>query len=349
MRIGWRVKKILEINIWTRIATQFATMTVHLLFSIMLFFLAFVSLSSPGSVAAAVVGAEPAAPPASLFSAIESNPNAHHRRHAQVSTPTVGTIQELRWINANTNERNVVIDGSFIVPMQDDGEFVDYVDGTTLPPNHAELSMEAIIAPNSGPVGSILFTYNGVSYMENNPPFCLCTNKGADVLPCVGLREHGGHVTAQAYSGKSATGVAGPVLSTHVYYLVLEPPGGSFHIYNADTDVQIAQSNGILPYEPLTINVTQTPHIAAVIDAWSGRFRWNVACVKFDYKNGAKIVVESTPPLIFPGNKGKNLLATFAPQPNTPGQPHSLTATLFSKKNMQGQNTTWTLLFNAVA
>jgi hypothetical protein len=238
----------------------------------------------------------------------------------------VGYIKELLWINADSNKR-ISIDGSPTVPIQTDEQFADTIDGYTLP--NAELSIEAIV--EGGPVGSVQFTFNGVKFTENTAPYAMCTNKGPDFLPCKGLRSEGGTVTVKVFAGKGATGASSATVLTYIRYVYRVPPYGSLRLYNADTDTDL----GILD-DSTVINVSQTPRVAMVVDAWSRRGQWVASSASFVYDNGAPVVDASGVLLAFPGHNGNDVTG-FAP---TVGS-HTLAATLYSKANLQGQNTTW--------
>jgi hypothetical protein len=65
---------------------------------------------------------------------------------------------------------------SFIVPINTDLEFAEKaLDGFEINPN-VQLAMEAIV--QGSPVGSIKFTFNNETFIENNAPYALFTNKG---------------------------------------------------------------------------------------------------------------------------------------------------------------------------
>jgi hypothetical protein len=243
----------------------------------------------------------------------------------------LASIAELRWINADTNRR-IRIDGSAVVPIQTLEEFADTIDGYELP--NAELSMEAMVdtAGGTAAVGSILFTFNGVTYIDNQAPFLVCGNRGTDYFSCPGLRQNGGQVTAQVFSGPNATGTASPqILLTYIRYVYKAEPLGSFRLVNADSDSEIDFLD-----EATIINITQTPNVAVHIDAWSARFRWGAESARIDYDNGKRIVVENNRPLVFPGNNGPDYFG-FSPSVGR----HTISATLHSKKHLTGQNTTW--------
>jgi hypothetical protein len=238
----------------------------------------------------------------------------------------VGTIKELLWINADSNQR-ISIDGSPTVPIQTEEEFADTIDGYTLP--NAELSIEAIV--QGGPVGSVQFTFNGVTVTENSAPYAMCTNKGPDFVPCKGLRSDGGKVTVQVFAAKNAKGASSATVLTYIRYVYPVPPYGSLRLYNADTDTDL----GFLD-DATIVNVSQTPQVAVVVDAYSRRGQWVASSASFVYDNGAPVVDATGVLLAFPGHTG-NDLAGFAPSVGS----HTLAATLYSKPNLQGQNTTW--------
>jgi hypothetical protein len=112
---------------------------------------------------------------------------SQHRPQAQASAATVASIKELRWVNADSNQRNFVVDRSFIVPINTLPEFaaealVDEVSPTV------QLAMEAIVP--GGPFGSVKFTFHNETYIDDTPPYALCKNKGADFLPCQCLNQN---------------------------------------------------------------------------------------------------------------------------------------------------------------
>lgn len=139
---------------------------------------------------------------------------SQQRRQEQQAAPTtvLGTVRELRRLNADSNQRNFVVDCSFVAPVNDNEEFADLLDGYEVNPNIG-LSME-VITEGPGIIGSVKITFNGIAIVENNAPFALCANSGADFLPCTGLNSgrDDQRITAQVYSGKGATGTTGPVL-----------------------------------------------------------------------------------------------------------------------------------------
>jgi hypothetical protein len=279
-----------------------------------------------------------------------SNNNNNNIPHPQQQQPLLlASITELRWINADTNRR-IRIDGSSVVPLQTLEEFADTIDGDALPKN-AELSMEAVVDTTTGggggaaagTVGSILFTFNGVTYIDNQAPFLVCGNRGTDYWPCPGLRQDGGRVTAQVFSGPNATGTASPqILLTYIrYYVNKAAPLGSFRLVNADSDDEL----DFLDNDNATIvNITQTPNVAVFIDAWSARSRWGAESARITYNNNNDngqqqrivVVVENQQPLVFPGNHGPDYFG-FTPSVGR----HSISATLHSQKHLMGRNTTW--------
>jgi hypothetical protein len=276
-----------------------------------------------------------------------NNNNNNNIPHPQ-QPPLLASITELRWINADTNRR-IRIDGSSVVPVQTLEEFADTIDGDALPKN-AELSMEAVVdttagggAAAAGTVGSILFTFNGVTYIDNQAPFLVCGNHGTDYWPCPGLRQGGGRVTAQVFSGPNATGTASPqILLTYIrYYVNKAAPLGGFRLVNADSDDEL----DFLDNDDASIvNITQTPNVAVYIDAWSARSRWGAESARITYQNNNDngqqqrivVVVETQPPLVFPGNHGPDYFG-FTPSVGR----HSILATLHSQKHLMGRNTTW--------
>jgi hypothetical protein len=273
-------------------------------------------------------------------STLRASTTAASSQNRQVqSAAVVGTIKELRWVNADSNQRDFVVDKSFVVPINTEPEFAaDALDGFEVSPT-IQLAMEAIV--QGGPVGSIKFAFNNETYIENNAPYALCTNKGADFLPCKGLQQNLNvvfdpavgrlhRVSAQVFASANAKGVAGPILTTYIGYTTKAEPVGSFKLYNADTDKEIDFLEGSV------VNISSTPRIAVLVDAWGARFRWFPQSARIVYDNGARIVVENSVPLVFPGNSGADFLP-FTPTVGT----HTLSATLHSKKNLLGQNTTW--------
>jgi hypothetical protein len=238
----------------------------------------------------------------------------------------VGYVKELLWINADSNQR-ISIDGSPTVPIQTNEEFADTIDGYTLP--NAELSIEAIV--EGGPVGSVQFTFNGVTITENFAPYAMCTNKGPDFLPCKGLRSEGGTVKVKVFAGKGATGASSATVLTYIRYVYRVEPYGSLRLYNADTDTDL----GFLD-DSTIVNVTETPQVAVVVDAWSRRGQWIASSASFVYDNEAPVVDGTGVLLAYPSHNG-NDVAGFTP---TVGS-HTFVANLHSKPNLQGQSTTW--------
>lgn len=246
------------------------------------------------------------------------------------TTSAVGRIKELLWINADTDQRiSVGTPTVFIEPII---EYADVTDGYELP--NGEMSIEAVV--EGGPVGSVRFTFNDQVYIENTAPYALCANKGTDFFPCAGLRANGGKVTAQVFAGKDATGASSELLLTYIRYNYKTVPGGYFIVYNADTDKEMFVVTGS-QFVP-TINVTQTPNIAVFIDAPGARYRWSAESARIDYDNGARVEIENNRPLVFPGNSGSDFFG-FTPKLGN----SNLEATLYSKKYLQGQNTTWSM------
>jgi hypothetical protein len=269
-----------------------------------------------------------------------------HYRQAAATSQTVGTIKELRWVNADSNRRNFVVDTSYIVPINTLPEFAaEALDGYEVNPN-IQLAMEAIIATGSGrPVGSVKFTYDNVTLIDNTPPYALCGNTGIDFMPCRGLNQNTDKVynpnvgplhiiTAQVFASPNAKGAASPILTTYIGYTFRAEPFGNFVLYNADSDTELDYLNddGTIP----VVNVTKTPRVAILLDAWGARFRWWPESARVVYDQGAKIVVLNERPLVFPGRTGTN----FWPLAPKRG-PHTISATLYRKKNRQSQNTTW--------
>jgi hypothetical protein len=269
----------------------------------------------------------------SLRAASSLSSSLPNHRQAQAAA-VVGTIKELRWVNADSNQRDFVVDKSFVVPINTVPEFAaEALDGFEVNPN-IQLAMEAIIVPGSGPVGSVKFTFNAETHIENTAPYALCTNQGVDFLPCKGLQMNPTvgplhTITAQVFASPNAKGASGPILTTYIGYTTKAEPFGNFVLYNADTDKEI----DFLP--DLVVNVTATPRVAVLVDAWGARFRWWPNSARMVYDT-TQVVIENNPPLVFPGNNGADFLP-FAP---TVGQ-HTLSATLHSKKNLTGQTTTW--------
>jgi hypothetical protein len=270
----------------------------------------------------------------------QQQPQQLRRRETQAKA-AVGKIKELRWINADTNKR-VVVEGSNIVPVIAASEFAKFnFDGYELP-NCKDFSMQALVNSTDGPVGSVKFTFRGraetantMTYIQNTPPYALCSRKGADYLPCNGLRKDGGTITATVYAGKNATGAASATWSTYIDYLYRGEPYGIFITYNADTEAQLGLGgNGDLFVQ--TVNRTETPRIAIKVDSYSDQYRWGGA--------SAKIALERHTPLVFPGDNGIDDYKGFEPQPGN----HTLVATIFSKKNLKGQNTTWSMKLQVV-
>jgi hypothetical protein len=131
---------------------------------------------------------------------------------------------------------------SFIVPINTDLEFAEEaLDGFEVDPN-VQLAMEAIV--QGGPVGSIKFTFNNETFIENNAPSpikertCTGLNKNLNVVfdPNVGPLHR---ITAQVFASANAMGASGPILTTYVGYTIKAEPVGTFKLYNADTDQEL--------------------------------------------------------------------------------------------------------------
>jgi hypothetical protein len=257
-----------------------------------------------------------------------------HREVTQAAT--VGTIKELRWVNADSNKRNFVVDTSYVVPINTLPEFAaEALDGYEVNPS-IQLSMEAIVS--GGPVGSVKFRYDNTTFIDNTAPYALCGNKGVDFLPCKGLQQNTDvvfdpnvgplhTVTAQVFANPNAKGASSPILTTYIGYTFRAEPFGNFVLYNADTDTELDYLD-----DGTIVNITKTPRVAILLDAWGARFRWWPESARIVYDQ-TRVVVQNGRPLVFPGHTGATNFLPFAPKRGK----HTISATLYRKKHLQSE------------
>jgi hypothetical protein len=117
-----------------------------------------------------------------------------------ISSPAtvVGRIAKFRLVNANAGNM-----GQTVLESLTNGAIINLTEF----PADQEFSIEAI---SMGFVGSVVFGYTN-NKTDSSLPFSLCGNVGTVYNPCESLLEIGFHtITATPYTGRYATGTAGP-------------------------------------------------------------------------------------------------------------------------------------------
>jgi hypothetical protein len=102
-------------------------------------------------------------------------------------------------------------------------------------------------------------------------------------------------VTAQVFASANAKGASNAVLTTYIDYTYNAEPYVSFKLYNTDTNTEMDDLDGAV------INISSTPRVAVLLDAWGARFRWWPESARIVYDKNVRVVVEwSTTGLSWP-------------------------------------------------
>jgi hypothetical protein len=109
-------------------------------------------------------------------------------------------------------------------------------------------------------------------------------------------------VTAQVFASANAKGASNAVLTTYIDYTYNAEPYVSFKLYNTDTNTEMDDLDGAV------INISSTPRVAVLLDAWGARFRWWPESARIVYDKNVRVVVENGRPLVFPGHIGAQFL-----------------------------------------
>jgi hypothetical protein len=159
------------------------------------------------------------------------------------TSASVGRITGLVWINADTDQPTSVMGLESIPPG------APVMNQSYIPSHGLNLGARG----GDGPVGSVVFTWNGRRIVENFAPYAMCANTGRNYFACNSTilnRGSTNNITARAYSGRDGTGIASDtIVSTSLRYRVRRPeqplssdPVTYLHIVDATTDTIIANT-----------------------------------------------------------------------------------------------------------
>jgi hypothetical protein len=233
---------------------------------------------------------------------------AQGTRQAQ---PAAIKVTKFRLVNADTDE-----------PFPQFIELPDFarIDLSTL--STANLNVEAY---TEGPVGSVQWSFDGTIRNDNAAPWSLCGNSGRDFFTCGKIKEGlKTNIRATPYTGKGATGTAGPTLSINVEFI----KSGQMRLtlmeaQNEGYDFEIAPL-----VDGTTILLFVFPQINVRADVDSNR----VKSVLF-YYDGKVFRIDNAAPYSFAGNIATNFLP-WDPLP-TPGR-HNITAVAYAEADAKG-------------
>jgi hypothetical protein len=225
----------------------------------------------------------------------------------EAPSPVVPMVTGFQLVNAATD--------SDVAPLADNAA----VELPVLPP---QLTLRATVGPTA--VGSVRFDYDGtIARIENTPPYAIAGDLSGDYAPFTFTP--GRHtVRATAYSGRNASGVAGPALT--VTFTVVSQQVSALRLVNADNGASLAD---------LSANATITrASLPARLTVIADTAPASVGSVQFEF-DGVVRRVENAPPYALAGDI-KGLYDAFP----FPGGQHALKARVFSGANASGKEGT---------